>query len=109
VSPATVMGLAQRGPFWCSKKKTVLVEESPMASVPPLGSAGSTGPQGPPGRGYEIYPTWLPAAGCRPSSGRSPLVELQRGDGRFLCFAADEIEPLAADAPRAARPSAQGN
>jgi hypothetical protein len=28
-------------------KKTVLVEESPTASVPPLGSAGSTGPQGP--------------------------------------------------------------
>jgi hypothetical protein len=51
-------------------KKTVLVEESPMVSVPPLGSAGSTGPRGPPGRGYEIYPTWLPAAGCRPGSGR---------------------------------------
>jgi hypothetical protein len=29
-----------------------------------------------------------------------PLAELQRGHGRFLCFAPDEIEPLAADAPR---------
>jgi hypothetical protein len=38
-----------------------------------------------------------------------PLAELQRGHGRFLCFAPDEIEPLAADARRAARPSAQGN
>ena len=44
-------GTGAAGSVLVFHKKTVLVEESPMASVPPSGSAGSTGPQGPPGRG----------------------------------------------------------
>jgi hypothetical protein len=75
-------GTGAAGSVLVFHKKTVLVEESPMASVPPLGSAGSTGPQGPPGRGYEIYPTWLPAAGCRPGSGRSPGTRWPAGAAR---------------------------
>jgi hypothetical protein len=61
-------------------KKTVLVEESPMASVPPLGSAGSTGPQDrraevtksiPPG---SPRPDAAPAAGAPPVPGGPPVL-----------------------------------
>ncbi len=36
-----------------------------------------------------------------------PLAELQRGHGRFLYFAPDEIEPLAADPPGTGPAAAQ--
>jgi hypothetical protein len=72
---------AQRGPFWRSTRRRCWLKNH-HGSVPPLGSAGSTGLQGPPGRGYEIHPTWLPAAGCRPGSGRSPGTRWPAGAAR---------------------------